>query len=59
VPKDIIVSFKLDSFLLEQMDLVAQRLHISRSELIRRAIVYYLAAVELDKILREAISGAH
>ena len=55
MPKDIIVSFKLDSFLLEQMDLVAQRLRITRSELIRRAIVYYLVAVETDKTLEEAM----
>jgi metal-responsive CopG/Arc/MetJ family transcriptional regulator len=54
----IIITFKVNHFLLEQMDIAAQKLRITRSELIRRAIVYYLAAVEMDKILKEAISGA-
>jgi metal-responsive CopG/Arc/MetJ family transcriptional regulator len=49
----IIITFKVDPFLLEQMDITAQRLRITRSELIRRAIVYYLAAT--DKALEEAM----
>jgi metal-responsive CopG/Arc/MetJ family transcriptional regulator len=51
----IIVTFKVDPFLLQQMDTTAQRLRITRSELIRRAVVYYLVAIETDKTLEEAM----
>jgi len=53
-----IVTFKMDSFLLEQMDTTAQKLGITRSELIRRAIVYYLAALNVSEMLGEESSDA-
>jgi len=53
----VIITFKVNPFLVEQMDMVAQKLGVTRSELIRRAVVYYLAVVDMDKkILREAMS---
>lgn len=51
----IIITFKVDPLLLQQMDITAQMLRITRSELIRRAIVYYLVAVETNKTLEEVM----
>jgi len=38
----VIVTFKVDRELLNQMDIAAQRLGITRSELIRQAIINYI-----------------
>lgn len=52
----VIITFKVNPFLVEQMDMVAQKLGVTRSELIRRAIKFYLVAIEMDKILKKAMS---
>lgn len=56
--KEAIITFKIDPYLLEAMDLAAQRLRITRSELIRRAITYYLAALDVNKMIEEVIGNA-
>jgi metal-responsive CopG/Arc/MetJ family transcriptional regulator len=44
----IIITFKVDPFLLEQMDMASQKLRITRSELIRRAVVSYITTLYRD-----------
>jgi metal-responsive CopG/Arc/MetJ family transcriptional regulator len=58
VAKEAIITFKVDPYLLEAMDLAAQKLRITRSELIRRAITYYLAAIDVSEMIEEVIGNA-
>jgi metal-responsive CopG/Arc/MetJ family transcriptional regulator len=55
VAKEVIITFKVEPYLLEQMDMAAQKLGITRSELIRRAITYYLAAIDVSEMIEEVI----
>ena len=41
-----IITFKIDDELLERLDLVAQRVGATRSELIRKAIIMYITKLE-------------
>ncbi len=41
-----IITFKIDDELLERLDLVAQRIGATRSELIRKAIIMYITKLE-------------
>ena len=45
MPKDIIISLKVDKPLLSVMDKVSQLLGYTRSELIRRAVVSYITTL--------------
>ena len=48
----VVQSFKVDEELLNEILIVSQRLGITKSELIRRAIVYYLSAMNMNEVMR-------
>jgi predicted DNA-binding protein len=48
----IVQSFKVDEELLRMLFITSQKLGITKSELIRRAIVYYLTAMDMDEVMR-------
>jgi predicted DNA-binding protein len=47
----VIQSFKIDEELLNKMFIASQKLGITKSELIRRAIVYYLIAMNMNEVM--------
>jgi hypothetical protein len=47
----IIQTFKVDEELLNKMFIASQKLGITKSELIRRAIVYYLIAMNINEVM--------
>jgi CopG family transcriptional regulator/antitoxin EndoAI len=43
-----IITFKIDDELLERLDIVAQSMNSSRSEVIRKALLLYLSKAEKE-----------
>lgn len=51
-----VITIKIDEDLLERIDLNAQKYGISRSELIRRAVIRYLSKLESELVAEDARS---
>ena len=51
---DFIVTFKAPYKLVSMMDLIAQQMRMTRSELIRRAVMCYILSIKYDDFMDKA-----